>query len=242
MSIAIQKPYAISESTHKDQYTETIYPSNDSLSSKDRLFLVCDGSPDKKDLLAGALACDSIQSYFNSFLDNQQEFEAGFIEKAIRFAEIQMEEHQKNNPDMAGMSSQLGLVYIANDGVYISHIGENRIVQIRDEQIIFQTEPETKRLKGISQPVRVDVVKVQDVQPGDLFFVCSGCFTEALKDETIRDMMHSKEPVERKLTKIKEACLYHTSGDFSAFLIPIVDVKKELTMKDRLNSIIYSFI
>ena len=269
MNISIQKPFSITEIGKRINNEDSIYPNNESVSANDRLFLVCDGvGGSNKGEVASSVACESIQNYFRSFLDTEREFSPDFIEKAVRYAEINFDEYLKQNPQAKGMATTLCLLYISSEGIYIAHAGDSRIYQIREGKIIFQTEdhslinslvkngqvlPEDanrhpqknviyKAIQGSFYPVEIDIVKIKDIRSGDQFLMCTDGIIETLSDNEICQILSENGSSESKLNKIKELCKDTSRDNYSAYLIPIQEVQYSSILRQVITSFFYAFV
>jgi hypothetical protein len=243
MNIILQQSFSISETETGIKRRDNIYPNNQSNATRNRLFITCDGSSNQSSV-AGRIVCESIQSYFHSFLDdNKDVITPEFMEKAIRFGEISLYEFQKENPEMRNASTTLCLIYFASDYVYFSQIGKSHIYQIRDNRIIYKSIDSSwnKKIQGITQPVDVNVVKLKDIQAQDQFFIYAGELSGCEEEDTVCRILSRQEPPEVKLAEIKDIYLNKTKSCFSAHLIPIRNVEDSFKLKQRLNSILYSF-
>lgn len=269
MHITIQKPFSISEIGKRLNNEDAIYPNNEYATTNDKLFIVCDGvGGSNKGEAASSIACDSIQTYFHTFLDPEKEFEPEFIEKAVRYTEIRFDDYLKQNPDAKGMATTICLLYIASDGIYLTHAGDSRIYQFRDGEIIFKTEDHSlinsmikngqvdardagnhpqknviyKAIQGSKSPVDIDVIKLTDIQPNDQFLMCTDGVIEAFNDEELSEIIAQTGSSEDKLTKIKEYCRDNARDNYSAYLIPIQEVDKVNVFKQVMTSFLYAFV
>ena len=269
MIISIQKPFSINEIGKRTNNEDSIYPQNENVSVNDRLFLVCDGvGGANKGEVASSLACESIQTYFRTFLDAENDIDADFIEKAIRYTETRFDEHIKENPEAKGMATTLCLIYLSPNGVFLTHAGDSRIYQERNGQIIFRTEDHSlvnswlksgminedearnhprkniiyRAIQGSEHPIEVDVVQLVDLQPGDNFLMATDGVSEATSDSDICNILSQKGSAESKLSSIRDICSEKSRDNFSAFLVPIQDVKDVKTFKQFFLSFLYSFM
>jgi len=253
MNITIQKPFSINEIGKRFNNEDSIYPNNDPMDIHNRLFLVCDGvGGSNKGEAASSIACDSIQTYFRSFLDIETPFDPLFIEKSIRYTEIRFDEYLRNNPSAQGMATTLCLLYFAPECIYLTHAGDSRIYQFRNGKMIFKTEdhslvnsmvrtgkltPEEagthprknviyRAIQGSHSPVEIDVTKITDVLPDDEFFMCTDGVTEAWSDNDLCNVFSMSASTEEKMNIIRENCRSKSRDNYSAYLIPIQDVSK----------------
>jgi protein phosphatase len=269
MIISIQKPFSINEIGKRTNNEDSTYPKNENITVNDRLFLVCDGvGGANKGEAASALACESIQTYFRTFLDVENDIDVDFIEKAIRYTEARFDEYVQENPESKGMATTLCLMYLSPNGVFLTHAGDSRIYQEREGNIIFRTEDHSlvnswvksgkinkeearnhprknviyRAIQGSEHPVEVDVVQLVDVQPGDSFLMFTDGINEAVSDTEICKILSRKGSAKSKMSEIKEICAGKARDNYSAFLIPIQDVQDSKTFKQFFLSFLYSFM
>ena len=253
MNITLQKPISISEIGKRFNNEDSVYPSNELVGINNRLFLVCDGvGGSNKGEVASSIACDSIQTYFRTYLDTEKDFDPQFIEKSVRYTEIQFDEYVKKNPSSKGMATTLCLIYFAKEGVYLTHAGDSRIYQFRGGEMIFKTEDHSlvnsmvkngrispkdadkhpqrnviyRAIQGSNSPVEIDVVKITDVLPDDEFLMCTDGVTDVLSDNELCKVFSKDISSEEKINTIKDFCRLNARDNYSAYLIPIQEVNK----------------
>jgi serine/threonine protein phosphatase PrpC len=243
MDIILHKSFSVSETETGIKNVDIIYPTHNSIEEENRLFITCGGNSTES-LVAGQIACDAIKTYFYSFLDSEKDISIDFIEKAIRMGEIALSEFQKNNPEMRGIHSVLSLFYLASDCIYLCQIGESRIYQIRENQIIYKSidaSPDRK-IRGTHQPVEINVAILKDIQTNDQFFISNCNPLNSQDDKIICDILMEYATSEEKLSQIKTYYLNKYKKHFSAHLIPVRKIREIKTFRQRMNSLLYSFI
>jgi len=253
MNITLQKSFSVSEIGKRFNNEDSIFPGGEYVNLSNRLFLVCDGvGGSNKGEVASSIACDSIQTYFRTFLDEEKEFDPQFIEKSVRYTEIRFDEYVGNNPSARGMATTLCLLYFAPGGVYLTHAGDSRIYQFRAGNMVFKTEDHSlvnsmiksgkinpkdadkhpqkniiyRAIQGSHTPVEVDIIKITDVLPDDEFFMCTDGVTEVWNDDDLCKVFSANISSEEKMKKIKEHCREKARDNYSAYLIPILEVSK----------------
>jgi len=258
MNITIQKPFSFSEKGKRLNNEDFVFPSHEHSNIDSRLFLVCDGvGGANKGEDASSIACDSIQTYFRTYLDTEKEFNPQIIEKSIRYAEILFDDHIRKHPSAKGMATTLCLLYVAPKAIYLTHAGDSRIYQFRNGKIIFKTEdhsfvnsmvksglikPEDaathpqknvicRAIQGSFLPVEVDIVKITDVLPDDTFFMCTDGVTEVWSDDDLCKLFSSRKSAEEKMDTIKDNCHDKAQDNYSACLIPIHEITKVNVLK-----------
>ncbi|MDR0732663.1 MAG: protein phosphatase 2C domain-containing protein [Dysgonamonadaceae bacterium] len=268
MYLTIKKPFSISEIGKRLNNEDSIYP-DDYGTASDRLFLVCDGvGGSNKGEAASLIACDAIQTYFNTFLDAENDINPEFIQKAIRYTEIRFDEYIKENPNAKGMATTLCLLYLAADRIYLAHAGDSRIYQFRQGKIIFKTEdhsivnsmvktgqinPEDagkhpqknviyKAIQGSNLPLDIDITQITDIQADDCFLMCTDGVTETLSDSELSELFAKNASPEETLSAIKARCSNQSRDNYSAYLIPIHEIEEMNAFKHVMNSFLYAFV
>ena len=139
MIITIGKPCAITEKGGRSNNEDSIYPLPEQVTLDQKLFMVCDGvGGAEKGEVASSLACESIQTFFSTFLKDDPTPE--FIHKAVHYAEVCFDSYVQEHPEAMGMATTLTMAYIASSGIVLAHIGDSRIYHLRKGEILYQTE------------------------------------------------------------------------------------------------------
>ncbi|MDL2255217.1 protein phosphatase 2C domain-containing protein [Parabacteroides sp. OttesenSCG-928-K15] len=267
MNITIGKPCAISEKGGRLNNEDSLYPQPETVTSNQRLFLVCDGvGGSDKGEVASTLACESIQSYFSTFLEEDPTKE--FIQKAIQYTEARFDDYVTRHPEAKGMATTLTLLYIGQKGVTIAHIGDSRIYHFRDEKILYQTEDHSlvnslvrlgkisreeaathpqrnvilRAIQGSARPSEADVVLLPDIQEDDKFFMCTDGVLENLSNEKLSEIFENHKMSDAIKDEIVACCTGCTRDNFSFYIIPIQHVHDNAGLKQNLLSLFYSFI
>ena len=192
MIITIGKPCAITEKGGRSNNEDSIYPLPEQVTLDQKLFMVCDGvGGAEKGEVASSLACESIQTFFSTFLKDDPTPE--FIHKAVHYAEVCFDSYVQEHPEAMGMATTLTMAYIASSGIVLAHIGDSRIYHLRKGEILYQTEdhslvnslvklgkitPEEalthpqrnviiRAIQGTHTPTEADIITLNDIQPDD---------------------------------------------------------------------------
>ena len=118
MNITICKPWAVCEKGGRQNNEASIYPLPERVNSNQKLFLVCDGvGGSEKGEIASSLACESFQTFFSTFLEDEPTEE--FVNKAVGYTEVRFDDYVKNHPEAKGMATTLTMVSVGNNtGTY----------------------------------------------------------------------------------------------------------------------------
>ena len=266
MSITIGKPWAISEKGGRLNNEDSIYPQPESGNTNQKLFLVCDGvGGAEKGEIASSLACESFQTYFQSFLEEDPTNE--FIEKAVAYVETRFDDYILTHPSAKGMATTLTMTFIGSNGITLAHIGDSRIYHFRKGEILYQTEDHslvnsllklgritkeeaikhpqrhviTRAIQGSKYPTESDVVFLKDVQVGDYIFMCSDGVLEHLSNDDLSTIFASNN-IDFIKDEILASCLGKARDNYSFYIIPIQNVFKSANLKQNILSFLYSFI
>lgn len=268
MTITLERPYAATEKGVRKKNEDCIYPLSELANAGQRLFMVCDGvGGAEKGEVASALACDSFQTFFNTFLEEDDPSE-DFINRAVHYTEARFDEYVTQHPEAQGMATTLTLLYIGESGITVAHIGDSRVYQFREGQIVFKTEDHswvqfmvnlglitkeeavvhpkkniiTQAISGTAHSVNADVTFIKDIRDGDLFFLCTDGTTECITDENLASIFCSGQNAESIKDIIIDRCFKESKDNFSFYIVPIQSVKKVSGYKQFLLSFFYSFI
>lgn len=267
MNIILGKPYAISEKGKRLNNEDAIFPLPEQMPSNQKLFMVCDGvGGAEKGEVASNLACESIQTYFSSFLEGNPS--PAFIQKAIQYTETRFDDYMEEHPEANGMATTLTLAYASSNGITFAHVGDSRIYYIRKGEILYQSEdhslvnslvkvgkitPEEaqkhpkrnviiRAIQGSLRPTEADVVVWNDVQPGDCIFLCTDGVLENVNNQTLASFFDGKSSILDIKDAIMNLCDNKTRDNFSFYLIPIEKVHVNTGIKQNLHAFLYSFI
>jgi len=266
MNIALGNPIAISEKGRRSHNEDAIYPSSELADLDQKLFIVCDGvGGAEKGEIASSLACESIQTFFSTFLEGDPS--PAFIHKAIQYTETQFDEYTTTHPEAKGMATTMTLIYIGDSTVMLAHIGDSRIYQFRNGQTVFQTNdhslvntyvnqgilsPEeafnhpqkniiTRAIQGTNKLTEADIVSLIDIQPGDYLFMCTDGVTDCMSNDMLSNLFTEKlSPVEIK-NEIVEICSEQSRDNYSFYILPIQCIQNSTNYKQILSSFFYIF-
>ena len=266
MLITIGKPCAVCEKGGRANNEDCIYPLSEYADSNQRLFLVCDGvGGAARGEVASALACDAIQTYFATFLGNEDPT-AEFIQQAVHYTETRFDAYLQEHPEATGMATTLTLAYIGKKGITLAHIGDSRIYYIREGQALYRSEDHSlvgslvrlgritpaearvhpqrnqilRAIQGSHIPTEAEVMQWQDIQSGDWLFLCSDGILERLDEpQLLQQFTNTHNPAEIK-DHILEVCEGKTRDNYSFYLIPLRKAERATDLKQNLLSFLYS--
>ncbi len=267
MNITIGKPCAVSEIGGRQKNEDALYPPIEYVNANQRLFIVCDGvGGAEKGEVASALACESIQMYFSSFLDGDPT--PAFINKAIQYTETRFDEYKAQHPDAQGMATTLTLLYVGVSGVVLAHVGDSRIYQFRNGKPVYQTADHSlvyslyqlgkisedemhdhpqrnvilRAIQGSERPIEAEVVMLKDIQAGDCFLLCTDGLLERFTNERLTAVFEEYKSTDLIKDALLQGCTGKTRDNFSFYLVPVHQVQEHVGIRQNILSFLYSFI
>ena len=267
MNITLERPFAATEKGRRRNNEDFIHPSPELANPGQRLFMVCDGvGGAEKGEIASALACDSFQTFFTTFLDQDDPSE-DFINKAVHYTESRFDEYIAQHPEAKGMATTITLLYVGVSHITVAHIGDSRIYRFREGRVLHKTDDHslvnswiklgiitkeeanthpkknviTRAITGAENSVNADVAFITDVQEGDTFFMCTDGVTECFSDDELQNLFSPDMNAENIKDKIVESCAEKAKDNFSFYIIPVQSIQKMTGYKQYLLSFFYSF-
>jgi protein phosphatase len=246
MEIHINKPLFLNEKGKRENNEDSIFPQPGKGTEVDKLFIVCDGvGGSTKGEVASRLACDSLSAYFSK---RQIQVGEATIMEAFDFTQNQFDEYLLHETAARGMGTTLVMMQIHEHGLTVAHCGDSRFYHFRKNRIIWQTfdhsmtnelvrqglisaeeaalRPKSNRISRAIQGYSVhksepDIHFIDDVEPGDLFFLCSDGVWEAFSDAELTDVLSSVQTLNEKMEIIHQICEANSRDNFSAYLIEV---------------------
>ena len=266
MNITIERPLAISEKGPRPNNEDYIYPLSEFADANQKLFIVCDGvGGAEKGEIASSLACESIQTFFDTFLDGDPSPE--FINKAIQYTETRFDEYVAAHPEAKGMATTMTLAYIGNSGIMVAHVGDSRIYQFRNGQLMFQSDDHSlvnewvkqglitpdeafyhprkniisRAIQGMAHSIEADVVHLTDIQPNDYLFLCTDGVTDCITNDTLSRLFSENRTLEGLKNAIVDICSEEARDNYSFYIIPVQNIQNPANYKQILSSFFYIF-
>lgn len=231
-----------------------------SQTNQGQLIVVCDGMGGHKGgRHAAEVAVNTVLEEFLSNVVNKKS--ANFIKQAIERANTKIWEESNSNTLYNGMGTTIAVLLLMKDSAISCHVGDSRMYQIRNGQILFRTfdhshvfemvsagllTEEQARLSdksnlitralGISPTVEIDVTDNLHYQQGDRFLLCTdGIWGELPEKELIK--LASKEGnvrqiVEELVEKI-DAIGFKNGGKHDNLTAALIEIDKEIDARSE---------
>jgi serine/threonine protein phosphatase PrpC len=215
------------------------------------LYLVCDGMGGHKGgAIASKLATNVIAGDMDSSKSNDP---VNALYNAIYKANFEIFRRSIQNPELTGMGTTLSCLLVATDKAYTCHVGDSRIYQIRNNEIIFKTQDHSKvyelvkrgiineeqarkhpesniieRAMGIKPAVDVEMHELSYLR-GDRFLLCTDGIHGLLSDEEILNVIkrNNVEDATKKLIDLANQKGIDLGGGHDNMTAAIVEMDED---------------
>ena len=227
---------------------DALYPQQNQSSQNERVFVVCDGMGGySHGGLVSAKVCVALSdlSSFHTTIDQK------IVVSTLRDLqkELQLNFDSIASPYSG---TTIAMVVFNNNNALIANLGDSRVYQIRtnsEKKIIYKskdhslvqdlfdkgeisedqlmTHPKRNIITKAFMPFQdtfifPDFYKLEDIQAGDYFFICSDGVWENLNDKDLLNLLHENISNTMKTKKIAEHCRF-SKDNYTACLIQIVE-------------------
>lgn len=256
MEIKISKPLHFIQQGFKDNQEDRLFPAENQATEDTRVFLVCDGmGGHEKGEVASQTVSSVVGGFTSGNEDISCEELKGLFANGLAKAYAELDRLDTSD-SIKKMGTTLTYLGICNDGVFVAHIGDSRIYQFRPGKgIVFQTRDHSLVNDLISAgelteeeailhpqrnvitravmphqeyPSRATVKVLTDIQPGDIFMMCSDGVVERHSNGEIQQMLLGEGSLEECVDKLRQSCTdCKTHDNNTAYVFEVVDVVDE---------------
>jgi len=211
------------------------------------IFMVCDGvGGSNRGDIASKKACE----YFSDYVIRQNEVSEIVLEQALVETEMKFDEYTSGFPEAKGMATTLTFLKITPQGAIAGHIGDSRIYQIRNGEIIFMTQDHsfvnelvasgflteeeavnhpkknqiTRAIQGSESSTLIDFGHIESIEKNDFFMLCSDGILEGIDKDWISENFKSKFELSAIEKGIRENCAEKSNDNYTAILIKITEI------------------
>ena len=267
MKITIHQPLSYSHIGRKDNQEDSIYPPQGQATLKHRFFVLCDGMGGHNNgEVASRLVCETLGQFFESHTLKDGFLTEELFKEGLSTAYNTLDNNDDGS--FKKMGTTLAFIYLHNGGCLSAHIGDSRIYHIRPGKgLMYQSSdhslvnellkigeitpeeainhPQKNVITRVMQPhleqrYKAEIHQLTDIKAGDYFFLCSDGVIEKLTNDQIIAILSDKTiSNEQKLKKFEEVGLNKTKDNFTAYLIPINQVKhkRHITITSIIKSL-----
>jgi protein phosphatase len=253
MKIQIRQPLCYAHIGEKDNQEDRFYPPT--AEAKNYFFILCDGMGGHE---KGEVAAETVSEVMGAFFDNHPLEDGVLTDDVFKegLAAAYDALDTKDTGAFRKMGTTLAFICLHARGCLAAHIGDSRIYQVRPGKgIVYQSSdhtvvnellkvgeltpeealnyPQKNVLSRVMQPcldprTRADIRHLEDIQPGDYFFLCSDGVLEQLTIEKLLQTLSNADlSGPEKLEALEAVSKDVTRDNYTAWLIPIDTAEPE---------------
>lgn len=250
MNITLKGAAGFHQLGRRKNQEDSRWPESDSVAADCRWFAVCDGvgGCDKGEVASATVAA-ALAQYMDAHFNSDTVFTADDFSYALAYAYKALE--AAATPENAGMATTLTFVAFHAGGVLAAHIGDSRIYQLRpDTGVIYRSEDHslvqamvksgnisadeavnhrlgnviTRCMSADGSRCEATVVMIDDVMPGDFFFLCSDGVLHMIDDARLAEIISAPDTLEDKVALMAQLS-QDSSDNNTAFLVEVENVE-----------------
>ena len=245
----VNKVYSLLEIGKRKTLEDYIYPNNNQVNSKSKVFLVCDGVGGEN---KGEAASKIVSETLGNILSNlKTDISEDDIESAFKLVNTEFDNYIKLHPEVSKMSTTLTLAVINKANILLAWCGDSRIYYISNNQISWKSKDhslvqnlidtnEISKVEAKIHPLRniitrsisaettfdkIDFYELKSIDDNDYILLATDGFFEQINDDIIINCL--KENKEDKSEYFRELCSEKTIDNFSFQLLNLSKTNNE---------------
>lgn len=241
MYITIGRPTGFSNIGNRVNQEDSLYPALGEATEDTKVFLVCDGMGGHEHGEVASQAVSSvIGGVMANIADIDCQGLKGLFASSLAMAYAELDKLDVDD-SLKKMGTTLTFLARCTDGVIVAHIGDSRVYQFRPGKgIVFQTRDHSLVNELISigeiteeeaathpqrnvitrammphqeNPSRATVKTITDVEPGDVFLLCSDGVVEKHSNDDLISIILGEGTLEEKVEALSQSCTSRDTRD-----------------------------
>ncbi|MDY3858016.1 MAG: PP2C family protein-serine/threonine phosphatase [Muribaculaceae bacterium] len=257
MKITLRQAYSFCQLGKRKNQEDARYPDENKPSASQRTFVVCDGvgGQDKGEVASQTVA-EAMGRYMERVDLNERFLDSEF---ALLLDQTYRALFRRMDDDTREMATTMTFVTFHAGGVTCAHMGDSRIYQVRPGKgVIYRSDdhslvnalvhagcitPEeainhpksnviTRCLTWVEpgeERPGATVMVLNDVEPGDFFFLCSDGVLHCVSDERLTEILSDSSTDDRQKIQLIAELSKESTDNNTAYLIPVDSVKYDNT-------------
>lgn len=252
MKIEIKDPQWYWQKGNRENQEDALYPTD--YDEQHPFFVVCDGvGGNDCGEVASNLVCETFGEYLTGMFVKGGTLDVKTFEDVLTLIWEKLYDNRKISQTMA---TTLAFAAITSDGVFVAHIGDSRVYQIRpSEGIIFQTEDHSlvnellknkliTKEEAVNHPKRNVITRcmnvqkdcryydeatiniIRNVEARDIFMICSDGVYDEIDNKSIASVLSEDTSLSEKREKLAKSTA-NSKDNNTAILIEISSVVKD---------------
>lgn len=252
MKIKFAKPYSFTQLGRRNSQEDYLVPVQ--ADESNAFFVVCDGVGGREHgEVASELVC---QSFEHSLADD--DCHALSVDDVLNLVDKAYDTLYCNRAICPEMATTLTFMARTDEGVLVAHIGDSRIYQVRrGGGVVFRTKDHSlvsellnsgqiTQEEAVCHPQRnvitrclyvakrkserymPSIVLIRDVQPHDIFMLCTDGVYSMFSDDDFTEILSSDATLEEKTAEIA-AISSRSDDNNTAYLVEVADVEGHIS-------------
>lgn len=259
----------LNEQGQRKNVEDSIFPLPNKATSKDKLFVVCDGvGGQSKGEEASRIVCEAISDYVITL--SNKELYAHHIEAAVNYAISQMQQYVEQHPAAENMSTTLTLAYLNQNEIIVAWCGDSRIYHLRDGKVLWQSKDHSlvqqlveageisedealhhpqkniilRSMNANGNNSKIDIHQITNLKSGDYILLCTDGIMENINQPELNEILRDSQKEKNKQKLFLDYCEGKTSDNFSMYLLQLGDVNyiPRAFFKNKKNIIVLTLI
>lgn len=247
MKIELYKPLSVFAQGRRDNMEDNIFPAHRAASGNESFFIVCDGmGGHQRGETASKLACEGFAEYFATH--PAEDVSEQYFLDAFSFVQDRFDAYINEHKETRGMGTTMVMLYLFNETAAVIHCGDSRCYNFRAADLLWRTQDHklvnellkqgliseremaahprsnviTRAIQGNNiLKTQPDIHFINDLKPGDYFFLCSDGIYESISDGQLGEILSAESNDDEKIHIIEELCEGNSKDNYSAFLLKI---------------------
>lgn len=262
MNIKISQPLCFSELGQKPNQEDALFPHQGKATANSRVLMVCDGMGGHEH---GEVASNCVADTMGTILSAVPLCTTGemlqHFEQALARAYQELDKLDNDPATVRKMGTTLTFWAVCMDGIFIAHIGDSRVYQLRQgEGVVFQThdhsllndliaagELDEEGARNFNQknvitravqphqeyPCKASYKVITDIRQGDLFFLCCDGIVEQLDNNDLVSILLTHETLQQRLSRLKDVCAQRETRDNHSCYAVEIEAVEGATMTEE---------
>ena len=255
MKIRLSRPQIILEIGKRQNQEDYVYASDPDKGGS--VFILCDGmGGHERGEVASRIIAEETAGFLKKHVKTDSLLSDDLLEQAFEYACQCLDKQDNGSSDVRKMGTTFTCLCFHKGGCLAAHVGDSRIYHIRPAQRrmlykskdhslvvdlyqageISYSEMSTSSQKnvitravmpGIDNRVKTDIVHINDIRPGDYFFLCSDGMMEQMGDDDLIDIIARHDTTDEEKRRLLMDAAEDSRDNHSAIMLRVEDVERE---------------
>lgn len=239
--------YFLHEIGGKKKQEDYIWPSENSATPDDKIFIICDGVGGSEN---GELASKIVSEFVAATLQEipTANLSTKTINDILLLAQQKLVSHAKLYALNTDMATTFTLLALNDDKAFVAWCGDSRVYHLRNGKVLYKTSDHSlvntlvkkgeiteeeaqlhpqrniilKAIKADNSPIEAEAHWITDINNGDYFMLCTDGLLENITDTDLTILLKQKDENNTDLiSAFQQYCFNKTRDNYSMYLLHI---------------------